>query len=195
MKRFLLTVLALVLLLPLIGGMIWGWLSITERTIWHLAGTALLGLIIGAVIVYWQAIAFTQALPGWPIFWRMFRWNILAAALLGAAAFFVKQPAVLLVLAALGLLLLIPRLNYDAGGPKWTYALRDVRYWPLAALWIGAGLYLPFRLIFWVPPAGGLKAQAASAVVRFSVAALIFVCSLLILIRFLRRLREAEDQP
>lgn len=194
MKRFLLTATTLLLILPVIGGMVWGWLSIAERTIWHLALTALLGLAIVSVVVFWETIAFTQALPGWPIFWRMFRWNILAGALLGAAAFFIKQPAVLLLLVALGLLLLIPRLNYDAGGPKWTYALRDVRYWPLATLWLGAGLYLPFRIIFWVPPAEGLKAQAASAIVRFVIAGLIFVCSLLILVRFLRRLREAEQR-
>jgi len=193
MKRFLITATVLLLSLPLIGGMVYGWLSIAERTIWHLALTALLGLGIVAAVVFWEVIAFTQGLPGWPIFWRMFRWNILAGAVFGAAAFFIKQPAVLLTLAAVGLLLLIPRLNYDAGGPKWTYALRDVRYWPLAALWLGAGLYLPFRIVFWVPAAEGLKAQAASAMVRFAVAGVIFVCSLLILVRFLRRLREAEN--
>lgn len=192
MKRFLITATILVLLLPLIGGMVWGWLSITERTIWHLALTALVGLATAAAVVYWEVIAFTQALPGWPIFWQMFRWNILASALIGTAAFFIKQPVVLLALVAVGLLLLLPRLNYDAGGPKWTYALRDIRYWPMAALWIGVGLYLPLKLIFWVPPADGLKAQAASALVRFGFAAVIFVISLLILIRFLRRLREVE---
>lgn len=58
-----------------------------------------------------------------------------------------------------------------AGG---TSALKEPAFWLATLLWVLVGLWLPYRLIWWVPALDGFNAQAISAALRFLVAGTLF---------------------
>jgi hypothetical protein len=65
--------------------------------------------------------------------------------------------------------------------------LRSWRYWALAAGLVLVGVYVPWRLITWVPALQGLTAQSISVAVRFGLAWLITVAALVSFGALLRR--------
>jgi hypothetical protein len=73
----------------------------------------------------------------------------------------------------LGLVYLAIRLvrRKVAGGRS---AVKEPAFWVAVLLWLVVGLWLPYRLIWWVPSVDGMTAQAFSAGLRFVLAAGVF---------------------
>lgn len=82
--------------------------------------------------------------------------------------------------------LILYRVEYG----KAARLLGAAEFWTGLLAFIGAGLLLPWWLIHWVPEFKGLFMQAASAVVRFAIAALLFVTTWLLLCAVMRRVME-----
>jgi hypothetical protein len=108
--------------------------------------TLLLGILLGAVYG-WLALPVAK--------WWHIALHVAGAAVMAGLVYF----AVRLVRRKL------------AGG-AWKAA--DPAFWLACVLWLLVGLWLPYRLVFWVPDVAGMTAQAVSAGIRFVLAAVLF---------------------
>lgn len=70
----------------------------------------------------------------------------------------------------------------------------DRKYWAAFALLILAMIGVPWLLLNWIPPAGSLTAQTVSMVLRFALAYVTAVCSLLVFARIVRQMVERRTQ-
>ncbi|MBI1896135.1 MAG: hypothetical protein HYS04_06300 [Acidobacteria bacterium] len=68
---------------------------------------------------------------------------------------------------------------------------RQWRYWAWAAAAIALGTYLPYKLVWWVPPTGSFAAEVASVLLRFGLAYLMAVAAWLLLARTVARFSAA----
>lgn len=97
----------------------------------------------------------------------------------------------LLAGAILSLLYFGLRLASRALGPAdWKRAIHAPQFWILAFVCIVAGLWLPFRLIWWIPVFDALAAQAASVALRFAAASVLFTGAMLCLLAAARGTME-----
>ena len=126
-------------------------LTSAMRRMWEWKGlwvveTLLLGLVLG--LVYgWLALPVAK--------W----WHLALHVVVG--------------LAIVGLVYLAIRLmrRKVAGGRA---AVKEPAFWAAVVVWVVVGLWLPYRLIWWVPAVDGMTAQAFSAGLRFVLAAGVF---------------------
>lgn len=188
MKRQVLVGASLLSGLVLIGSLVWYWLGISERSVWHLVAAAALGLVIVVTALLWEGLAFSLVIPNWHTVIRLLPWNAAGAGVVALLGFTVATSELLVGGYFLVLALLLPGLSSATGGIAWKRAITNYKYWVAVVVWLAVGLYFPYRLIWWVPAAEGLKAQSASAGIRFLFAGLLFVASLLAFANFLRRL-------
>jgi hypothetical protein len=158
----------------LLGAMVWWWLSITERRWWDIGVTAGLGVVIVALAAYLVSLAFSLGAPEPPnLFVRAWkRWPRVLPLLTAGALVMLWKPrwVTLLVLGVA----LTPLFHWACGGTGWLLTLKRPASWAAVVIWLAAGLYLPWRLIWWIPAVEGMPGQAASATVRFLAAALLF---------------------
>jgi hypothetical protein len=104
-------------------------------------------------------------LPGWLTMWLSLKvattWDLaLHALILIAALGFLAFAAMLLKRAFL------------TPAPRRLFA--SPAFWLALAVFVVLGIWLPWKLIWWVPELASLKAQAASAAARFLTAHLLF---------------------
>lgn len=109
-----------------------------------------------------KPVAPSSVLTGWHMIINVFRWLIIPALLLPVAASIAERGWPGISLSSL----------------KRT---RSVLYWVGVAAGVAAALYLPFRLIDWVPALTTFSAQFASFTSRFLAAYLLFAGGLLML--------------
>ena len=167
---------------------VWVWLGISERTAWHIAGSALLAAVIVAGLAWLLASAFGSR------WWR----GLLLLATLGAlglagvwAAGRMQPRWAVWVTMALAAAALAPLVLTGQLRP-----LRSWQYWVAVGAVTAGGVYLPWKLVGWVPEFGSLTAQAASMALRFALAYGLSVSALLALAALVRRLaREDRSSP
>lgn len=126
--------------------------------------------------------------------------TLLLAALLAAAYGWLSLPVagnwhlalhVLTALAMLSVAVFGVRLAWRAFAPcHGAGILAEAHFWLALVIWVAAGLWLPVKLIWWIPELAGLPMQAASAAVRFLLAGLLFAGGLLWLLSCLSRGHE-----
>jgi hypothetical protein len=68
-----------------------------------------------------------------------------------------------------------------AAGPRGFERLRHGAAWVGLGMFLLVGLYLPWKLIWWVPKIDSLSGQSISAFARFAVAGLLFALMWLVL--------------
>jgi hypothetical protein len=130
-----------------------------HKLLW-LGETLLLG-VTGAAVYGWLALPVATV------------WHLVAHLLLAGA---------ILALLYFGL-----RLASRSLGPaNWKRAARAPQFWIFALACVAAGVWLPFRLIWWIPVFDALAAQAASAALRFTMAAALCTGALLCLLAAVR---------
>jgi hypothetical protein len=106
----------------------------------------------------WTALFF--ALPLW--LWLVYEWPLIPLARVWQLA--AVAVSGLLLLALFGLAL------FSA------FRMSDLRMlarpvnWIAVVVWAGLGLWLPYRIVWWVTPLGSVRAETISLVVRFAVA-------------------------
>jgi hypothetical protein len=157
---------------PIVVWFVWTWLGIAESSALALAGSAVLAIAIIAAISWLLAIAFEGNLhvrSAWV--WSLV-FVVVALCLISVRLW------VGLIIVALLPPLLVRNLR----------VLINWRYWLACTALIAVGGYLPWKLATWVPGAKTLTAQAASMAIRFGIAYLISVGSLLAFAYFVRRL-------
>jgi hypothetical protein len=106
-------------------------------------------------------------------------------------------PALWRGLGCVAVLILAPLASQAAGGGSARAALRLAarpRYWLACAVLVLAGLYLPGRLIHWVPAFESLSARAVSVAFRFGLAYALVVTAWLTLAAVIAQL-AAEPVP
>jgi len=110
-------------------------------------------------------------------------------------------PGLLRAVCAVAVLALVPLASEAAGGFGLRAGLRVAarpRYWVACAVLVFAGLYVPGKLVGWVPAFESLAARAASVVVRFGLAYVLAVTAWLtlaaLIAHFLLR-REPSFEP
>jgi hypothetical protein len=168
-----------------LAALIWGWLNLTEATTGQLIASVLLGLavVVGALWLHGATLAaFRAPSPDWPAALRRTPLLFLWTALVAAPAWFAGS----LPGAAVALLVWLPLASVlatrgarlaDAAGP-----FRDWKYYAGFAVAMLTGVYLPLRLIWWIPLLrGGVRAEAASLVARFLAAYLLATASWMLL--------------
>lgn len=187
-----------VLLNVALAFLVWLWLGIPDARTWQLGITAVFGLGIlfvflwlhGSTFRYFSENepllppAFRHSLKRLPVFavwaalWIGFvmlvqRWTPSGkgASALQWALTWIIIPAVLLPLGAAVM---------GHGRPALA-AYRNARYWLWAIVLLIAGLYVPYRLVLWVPTLTGFAMEAASFAIRWLAAYLIFVTAWLTL--------------
>jgi hypothetical protein len=193
---------------PVILALIYFWLGIADRSIWQV----LLSFVLGLVIVAATAWLTGQAL-GMPLR-RYLPWFAALVTVIGCAwwlnsyrpsvglsiashlTLWLRKPVkpetagavytgLLWLLGTAGVLSLLP---FAAGSRQ---ALRDWRYWAMAAVLVLAGLTVPSLLVHWVPKLPGFAAQTASLAVRFILAYAIALAIWLALAKAPGRFRSA----
>ncbi len=183
------------------------WLSLPDRTVWQVALSVLVALVIIFAALWLHAAALAAFHPQPPpggLAWRALRRLPLfliclllvaavSVALLWLAAW---RPSTQLGVAALALALL-PLISQAAGGGfSARVALRipgQWRYWNIGVvIFVLAGAYFPYRLIWWIPEVGSFAAQAASVIVRFGLAYVLAVTAWLLLAALIGRLAGRE---
>lgn len=189
---------------PVILYLVWLWLGIPEGSALQLAGSVLLGVVIAVGLAWLLALAFQVRFP------RMLAFVVLLAVLAAVAwwlsgyadlagnwlaakvSTWRRRPAnpgtwtgrywwtvwTLCVLAIFGL------LAWLAGGRG---VLRRWPYWLLCAGLVIAGAWLPWKVLWWVPKLETITAQTVSMVLRFGVAYLLWLGSLLLFAAGVRR--------
>jgi len=157
------------------------WLAIPEAAVWQLLGAALLALFMLALLTYLVTLAFTAGERRWAAALRRVP-RISPAVLLWGAATYCALRYIdkewLLAPALAGLLIIFGPLF--AAGFAGFRRLRRTAVWIALALFALAGLYLPWRLMWWAPLHGSLSAEVASAIVRFGAAGLLFAATWLL---------------
>lgn len=181
-----------------LAGLFWLWLGIPDARTWQLGITAILGLVIlfgvlwlhGSTFRYFSntgttlGAAFRGSLKRLPVFtiWiaafaaciaLLQRWHPAgnSTAVVRWFVAWILMPAALLPLASAAM----------GGGRTALDVYRSPKYWIWTAVSLGAGIYLPYRLILWAPALKGLTAEAASFAVRWTVAYLAVITAWLTL--------------
>lgn len=168
------------LLLELVGwpallSLLWAWLAVPEQKSWQLGLSLLMALVMLALFSFLIAAAFTAGAPRWrAALGRMGRttpWAVLFVVALAVAFAYLERDWARML--AIGGLLAI-------FGPLFAWAPSRIKrpvVWVALAVFMVAGLYVPWRLIWWIPKLEGMRAQAISAAARFALAGVLYVVS------------------
>lgn len=225
----------------------YAWLWIPDERVWHLAGSALLALVLLGAVLWlhagtlsffrhahasevvglWPAFRITlrrlPAVLAWLLLFLLSLWLLSWlsgfipswSAWLGSALTLSLQKPVSpesmgTLLSALAWLLgwvLLPLLflplavqvadegfaGFRRDNFKTAWKLfRRKRYWMHYVVLFLVGVYVPYKLVWWVPEVGGLFTQAVTMVVRFLPAYLLVVTAWLTLASTLGRLGSAQ---
>jgi hypothetical protein len=189
---------------PVVLYLLWLWLGIPEGSALQLAGSVLLGLVIAIGLAWLLASAFEVRFP------RMLVFVVLLAGFAGVAwwltgyadeagnwlaakvSIWRRRPAnpgtwalrywwtvwTVFLLAIFGL------LAWLAGGRR---VLRRWPYWLLCVGLLISGAWMPWKVLWWVPKLDTITAQTVSMVLRFGVAYLLWLGSLLLFAAGVRR--------
>jgi hypothetical protein len=185
---------------PLLVWLVWVWLGIAESSAAELIGSVALGVLVVAAVAWLLATAFEASLRVlWSPWVRSLLFVVLCLILIGGALWLAgRQPpkaawiyraglwsalaAIIAVLVPLHLL------------RSWR-VLREWRYWMACVLLTAIGGYVPWKLISWVPAATTLAGQATSMSIRFALAYVVSVASLLAFAFAVRRLAAIRTSP
>jgi hypothetical protein len=167
---------------PLFLAALYHWLSIPEAKVLQVGLTLVLALVLAAMLTYLVAAAFTAAAPRWKaalarvprVFPVVALWCLALFLLVNLIEREWWRWAVL----ALSTLAFAPLC---AAGWRGYQRLRHGMVWVALGLFLVIGLYVPWRLIWWVPKIEGLTGQAVSAGIRFVIAGLLFALAWLML--------------
>lgn len=157
-------------------GLMYYWLGIPDRRTWQLVASALLaaGIATGALWLHATNFRSFGEPPSRPI--RQAMLALAGVALVfGIIGWFTSQWAVRWLLLPVIAIPLASGLARGRFGP-WT-ARGALAYIALFA----AGVFVPYKLVSWVPQFGSLSAQAISMTVRFTIAYLLATACLLAL--------------
>jgi len=185
---------------PLLVWLVWVWLGIAESSAAELIGSVVLGLFVVAAVAWLLATAFEATLRVlWSPWARSLLFVVVCLILIGAAlwlagrqppkAAWIYQTGLWAAVAAI-IAVLVPLLLLRS----WR-VLRDWRYWIACVLLIVIGGYVPWKLISWVPAAATLAGQATSMAIRFALAYLLSVASLLAFAFAVRRFAAIPTSP
>ena len=163
-----------------LAALAWGWLNLPEGAVVQVLASAALALVIlvGALWLHGVTLAAFRSPAGVPWIGALKRVPLLAAWTLvaGGAAYALPGVAVLAVF-----LVWVPLASVCATpGARPAAALkvfRDWRYYAGFAVWMVTGLYLPVRLVWWIPLVKGVAAETASMAARFLLAYLFAITS------------------
>ncbi|MCZ2074711.1 MAG: hypothetical protein HUU41_01550 [Bryobacteraceae bacterium] len=172
----------------LVAALIYLWLGIPEQSVWQL----LLSLLLAAAIIagsgWLLAALFALRLCGRREWRRGMAFVLLLLVMfLGGSWLSGSAPRVNpLWLWGIGALIVFTVLPWFAATRAWL--IRRWQYWVAAAGVVTMGIYIPWKLIWWVPPLSGMTAQTLSMAVRFGLAYLLLVASLLLFSGWMQRL-------
>lgn len=167
------------LLNALLGVLFYQWLGIPDQKLWQVGVTVLSGIFLLLCLLWLHSATFAYfgsdvELGGaWRLGLRRLPlfalWAIACAVVLSVTA---QWPFVWLVVVAV----LLPLAGAAVNGlPIAWAAYRHWWYWAAALLLLLVGIYLPLKLVGWVPSVSGFTLQAASFAVRVGVGYLLFV--------------------
>lgn len=160
---------------PVLITLLYQWLAIPEAKAVQLGLSVVLALLLLFLLTYLLALAFT---PGKPRVMAALRrvpklslLVIVWCAVLFYALRVFDKPSWRWAALAVTLVLFAPLCAHGLAGFR---RLRGGQAWAGLAIFAVGGLYVPWTLIWWVPKLAGMNAQAVSAVVRFSLAGILF---------------------
>lgn len=192
--------------------LVWMWLGISDSSVLALAGSSMLIVLIAGGLVLLLATAFAASLYDLS-HWRGALLLLFLGAVLIAAGVWLNSygPRVTNYLAAMGakasnrvvrpqsiawiypgviaalslaiFFALLPRLIMGL-----SRAAKLWQYWVLCPIALLIGVYIPWRLIWWVPKASTLAMQTTSMALRFKLAYLLAVGTLLLFAAGVRRM-------
>jgi hypothetical protein len=176
----------------LLGAALWLWLSVPEATVWQLAGSAWLALLIVSGELWLQGVTLAsfrdpEGAPPYAATLRripaLFLWFLAATALAAVAMRYVPTSKVAWLpeaVAGILVLLLIPLASEIAGHglrgfvqPAAWHPLGKPHFYAGAIFLLVLGIYVPYKLIWWIPTVEGIGAQTISLGIRFFAAYLI----------------------
>ncbi|MEO8662870.1 MAG: hypothetical protein ABI693_30700 [Bryobacteraceae bacterium] len=176
----------------LLAAAVWLWLSVPEATVWQLAGSAWLALLIISGELWLQGVTLASFRDpgGAPPFVAtlrripaLFLWFLTTAALAAVALRYApssKVPWLPEAVAGTVVLLLLPLASQVAGHgfrgfvqPAAWRPLGQTYFYAGAIFLVALGIYVPYKLIWWIPTLEGIAAQTISLGVRFFAAYLI----------------------
>ena len=191
----------------LLAAALWLWLSVPEATVWQLAGSAWLALLIIGAELWLQGVTFAsfrypEGAPPYAATLRripaLFLWFIVTTALaLVTLRTVPSSKAAWLPDAAAGIvvLLLLPLASQIAGNgfpgfiqPAAWRPLGQPFFYAGAIFLLAIGLYVPYFLIWWIPTVEGMAAQTISLGIRFFAAYLIATTAWFVLTAVVSRL-------
>ncbi|HEU0142548.1 MAG TPA: hypothetical protein VFQ79_22690 [Bryobacteraceae bacterium] len=180
----------------LVAILIYLWLGIPEESVWQLLLSVLLAVGIIAGAGWLLASLFALRLCGrWEWMRGMAFVLLLLAMFLGGSWLSGSAPRVNpLWFWSIGAFIVFAVLPWFAAR---AWLIRRWQYWASAVAVVALGIYIPWKLIWWVPSLSGMTAQTASMAVRFGLAYLLLVISLLLFSGWMQRLsgKPAANPP
>ncbi|MEK7407622.1 MAG: hypothetical protein AAB225_21295 [Acidobacteriota bacterium] len=182
------------------------WLSLPDRTVWQVALSVFVALVIIFAALWLHAAALAAFHPQPPaggLAWKalrrlpLFMICLLLLAAVSVALLWLAswRRSTQVGVAALALALL-PLISQAAGGGFSVRAALRIpgqwRYWPGVVILVFAGAYIPYRLIWWIPELGSFGGQAASVAARFGLAYVLAVTAWFSLAALIGRLARRE---
>lgn len=170
----------------LLGVLFYQWLAIPDRKVWQVGVTLMSGLVIallglwlhGATFAFFGSSATTVG-QAWSRGLRRLPLFGLWALVFGVVVTIVAKWPLAWVL---GAALLLPLAGVAVNGAQ--PALSSYRhwwYWVAAIVLLVVGIYLPYRMMLWVPGVSGLALQMVSFTLRAAVGYLLLVTAWLML--------------
>ncbi len=187
-------------------GLAWFWLSLSEASVWNLIASALIAVmvVVGALWLHGTTLAAFRRRFGLPPFLAMLRrvpallvWAAAACGVVWLCVRYVHAPKATWVpwaLAVAGVLLLLPLASAMAEegfralgrGASWRPLVRWEFYVGVAVLLV-VGVYVPYKLIWWIPTVQGVAAQSVSLGVRFLAAYLLAITAWMVMAAMIGR--------
>jgi len=172
----------------------WVWFALPDAEVWQVAASGVLGAIAVCLILWLHGATMAAYHQDAGVPWRatvkrlpvLIVWLVvLVAAVWGLLRWIPPQRSVWRMLAIAGVLLvLIPLASQFATRGFRLRGVGACLNWRYPAGFASAtilGVYLPLRLVWWVPEVEGIASQAASMGARFLLAYLLAVASWLLL--------------
>jgi hypothetical protein len=190
-----------------VAALVYWWLSLSDSSLHGLAFSALLALVIAfcALWLFGSALAAPDPFPlrRMPalLAWAGLLTALLLAALRAGGLIYAVSPvfraSLWIVTLAAGFAILAMASRTARGLPARTGlgTLRSWRYWVVCAGLLLCGAIVPWLLLRWVPALGGFAAQLVSAVIRLSLAYLLFTGAWLAFGILVRRWAEPPSAP
>ena len=165
----------------LLGLLFYQWLHIPDVKLWQVGATLVSGGVLlfallwlhGATFAFFggEGSAWARGLRRLPLFAL---WAVLFAVAVSVAA---RWPMVWIAVAAL----LLPLAGFAVNGAGALASYKHWWYWVCALGLLVVGVYLPYKLVTWVPGVHGLTLQTISLVARAGIGYLLLVTAWLML--------------